>query len=69
MPSHPVSLRKTREALSKTIDASNAHAARLNELLQHAQTVERRTRATDEKLDALLERGFFGRLKWLATGK
>jgi hypothetical protein len=57
-----VSFRKTRESVAHTQVAVNRQADAIVELA-------RRLGEQRALLDALLERGFFGRLRWLVTGK
>jgi hypothetical protein len=57
-----VSFRKTRESVAYTQVAVNRQAEAIVELA-------RRLGEQKELLDDLLERGFFGRLRWLLTGR
>jgi hypothetical protein len=56
------SARKIRGAVVATQDAANRQAQAIVELAGRVKDVR-------EQLDSLLERGFFGRLRWLITGR
>lgn len=58
MPSHPLSLRKTREAAFKSAGLIDQHAEIIN---KHGQALA--------AVGAFFRRDFWGRLRWLFTGK
>jgi len=62
---HPVSLRKTRQAVASTIGDIGKQGDILN---QHAKLLDEHSAAL-RSVGALLTRPFLGRLTWLLSGK
>lgn len=65
MLNHPVSLRKTRQVVSKSLDAINEQGEVIN---QHAAQLNAQREAL-LSVGALIARPFLGRLRWLVLGK
>lgn len=59
MPNNPVSLRKTRTVVRQSAEALDAQGRAIN-----AQAA-----ALKAIVEIIMGRGFFGRLRWLVTGK
>lgn len=79
MPSHPISLRKTRYAVGKTVETVNQHADIINKIqktvieVAKALDYERNARVSVGLRVVVLEKfaklGLFGRIAWLLTGR
>lgn len=65
MPSHPLSLRKTREAVHAAATDVQTQGGILD---QHAKLLDAHSEAL-KAISAILSRPFFGRVKWILTGK